>query len=236
MTGDGTQSCKSCAVSPTLPNLRPEAISNPDNRKNNGFDCHYSHTARRYRGATKDKIEHLQERLGHAERVLRTAGLIDALGLPSSSAASQDCGRQEVLLRATSLPDPSVDLGGCYSVDVSRDPVTAHDLAAVHGSDELVESPLISLDSVSRQARSFDLVSNQQSISSFPYFVPSVIGAESSSVAAHGVLSSNTAAPSSTQPDTSVSARIEYNPAATSEPTTVRSQDPDQRVDAEEPV
>jgi hypothetical protein len=235
VTGDGTQSCKSCAVSFTLPNLRREAISNPDNWKNNGVDCHYSRTARRYRGATKDKIEHLQERLGHAERVLRTVGLIDALGLPSSSAASQDCGRLEVFLRAASLPDPSVDLGGCYSADVSRDPVTAHDLAALHGSDELVESPLVSLSSVGRQARSFDSVSNQQSISSFPYSGPSIIGAESSSGAAHRALSSNCAVPSSTQPDILVSARIEYTPAATSEPTMSR-QDPDQRVDAEEPV
>jgi len=236
VTGDGTQSCKSCVVSPTLPDVHPEPTSNPDDWKNNGVDCHYSRTSRRYRGSTKGKTQHLQERLGHAERLLRTAGLIDQLGLPSSSTASQDRSRLGVLLQAASLPQDSVDLGDCYGPDVPRDPVTGHDHAALHECHQLVESPLAALSSVGRQARNFDLVSNQQSTTGFPYFRPSAIGPESSSSASHLALSPNTAAPSSTQHNTSISAHFECIPVAASETIAVPSQDPDQQVDAEEPV
>ncbi|KAF2827187.1 hypothetical protein CC86DRAFT_369390 [Ophiobolus disseminans] len=56
---DGTTSCQSCV-----------AI---------GFDCHYSRTVRRYRGSSIAKAQKLQRRLGDAERLLRTAGLLEEL-------------------------------------------------------------------------------------------------------------------------------------------------------------
>lgn len=236
MTGDGTRPCKSCAVSPTLPDVHPEPISNPDNWKNNGVECHYSRTSRRYRGSTKGKTQHLQERLGHAERLLRTAGLIDQLSLPSPSTASQNRSRLGVLPQATSLPRDSVGLGDCYGPDVPRDPVTGHDHAALHECHQLVESSLAAVSSVGRQARNLDSISNQQSITGFPYFRPFAIDPESSSSASHLALPPTTAAPSSTQDNTSISAHFESIPAAASETIAVPSQDPDQQVDAEEPV
>jgi hypothetical protein len=39
--------------------------------------CFYSRTTRRYRGSSKEKAQRLQERLWQAERLLKTAGLVN---------------------------------------------------------------------------------------------------------------------------------------------------------------
>ncbi|KAF2658702.1 hypothetical protein K491DRAFT_253954 [Lophiostoma macrostomum CBS 122681] len=50
---------------------------------NSSVTCIYSRTTRRYRGSSKEKAQRLQERLWQAERLLKTAGLVDPHQTPS---------------------------------------------------------------------------------------------------------------------------------------------------------
>jgi hypothetical protein len=65
--------------------------------------CHYSSTVRRYRGSSKEKARHLQEKLDNAERLLRNTGVIGQPVNPPSPPALQYCDRLGVLLQAANL-------------------------------------------------------------------------------------------------------------------------------------
>ncbi|KAH7385829.1 fungal-specific transcription factor domain-containing protein [Pyrenochaeta sp. MPI-SDFR-AT-0127] len=208
---DGSQSCKSCVT--------------------HGVGCHYSRTTRRYRGSTKDKTRHLQERLGHAERLLRTAGLIDQLSLPSPPATSQIHGDLGAPLQTASIRQDSVDRGGSYGADVLSESPDEDSHTALHESYQDVQSPLATLATVSGRARNCNLLPNQESINGFTNFGSS----ESNSSTTFVPLSPNTITLSPTRFDTLLSASIQNPPVTASETAPVRSQDRNQQVVAGEP-